>query len=410
MTGREQPRVLWALLVLASCAQPLNAPDASAADSGETADAGAPDAGAPDAGAPDAGAPDAGAPDAGAPDAGAPDAGAPDAGAVTATVFPRVGAATDSVFTPSGPGLILMGGGRDVDAAFVWMRTTLSSTVGARLGDVVVLRATGANAYTSYIYGLAPFSSVQTVLLPAPSTPADLLLAASIVDRAEAVFFAGGDQSHYTAWAGSPLIAAVQRVYARGGVVGGTSAGLAILGQFVYDARVGSATSAEALANPYAGLITFTRDELVFPSMAGLITDTHFANRDRLGRLTVFMARQIADGAITGGAPKVLGVGVDEETAIVVDSTGRGTLLRQGASTGAAYFVLGGAAAQVAAGQPLIYPSINVTRIDAANQYYDFAKRCGSGPAYVVSVDATKPDPFGGVNPYTASGAAAPCP
>jgi len=321
-----------------------------------------------------------------------------------------VGAATDSIFTPSGPGVILMGGGSDVDAAFVWMRTNLSSSVGTRMGDVVVLRATGANGYTSYIYGLAQFNSVQTVLLPSPSTQADLLLAASIVDRAEAVFFAGGDQSHYTAWAGSPLIAAVQRVYARGGVVGGTSAGLAILGQFIYDARVGSATSVEALANPYSGLLTFTRDELAFPSLAGLITDTHFRNRDRFGRLAVFMARQIADGAVAGAMPKVLGVGIDEATAIVVDSSGRGTLLRQGASTGSAYFLFGGTASQVTVGQPLIYPSILVTRIDATNQHYDFANRCGTGPAYVVSVDATKADPFGGVNPYAASGVATSCP
>ena len=39
---------------------------------------------------------------------------------------------------------------------------------------MVVLRATGTNAYDAYLLGLAPFNSVQTVLLPPPSTLTDL--------------------------------------------------------------------------------------------------------------------------------------------------------------------------------------------------------------------------------------------
>lgn len=325
---------------------------------------------------------------------------------MTATVYPRVGASSDSTFTLEGPGLVLAGGGSDVDAEFVWMRSTLSSA-GGRLGDVVVLRASGTNAYDAYIYGLAQFGSVQTLLLPPPSTLADLLLAASIVDRAEAVFFAGGDQSRYAAWAGSELMAAVQRVYGRGGVVGGTSAGLAMLGQYAYDARAGSVTSAEALANPYAPSVTFTRNALGFSPLAGAITDSHFRPRDRFGRLTAFMARQVADGATSS----VLGIGVDEATAVVVDKTGRGTLLRQGASTGAAYFVTGAAATQCASGQPLVYPGLSVVRLDATSgQYYDLTRRCGTGPKYALAVDARLADPYSGTNPYTAAGAAGVCP
>ncbi len=350
--------------------------------------------------------PDAGvAEDAGQPeDAGTPDAGTEvvDAGPVTATVFPRVGAATDSELQPQGPGLILGGGGTDVDAAFVWMRQQLSADALTRLGDVVVLRASGADGYTQYIYDLAPFNSVQTVLLPPPSTLADLRLAASLVDKAEAVFFAGGDQSRYAAWAGTELLSAVQRVYDRGGVVGGTSAGLAMLGEYVYDARTGSATSSEALANPYAASISFTRGALRFPFLAGAITDSHFRPRDRFGRLTAFMARQQASS--------ILGIGVDEQTSVVVDKTGRATLLRQGASTGAAYFVVGGMATQLQAGQPLVYPGLTVLRLDAAGQYYDLPRRCGTGRSYGLSVDARAADPYGGVNPYTAAGVTGTCP
>ena len=343
--------------------------------------------------------------DAGNPDAGSPppDAGEPvDAGPITLTLFPRVGSAADSQPTLNGPGLILGGGGTDVDAEWAWARQQLGTEATSRQGDVVVLRASGADGYTQYIYDQAPFASVQTILLTPPSTLADLRLAASLVDKAELVFFAGGDQSRYAAWAGSELMAAVNRVYARGGVVGGTSAGLAMLGEYAYDARTGSATSAEALADPYASSISFTRGALTLPLLAGVITDSHFRPRDRFGRLTAFMARQMTT--------PILGIGVDEATTVVIDKTGRATLLRQGTSQGAAYFLAGGAATQVSAGQPLVYPNLTVVRLDASTQYYDVPKRCGTGRQYALSVDARQPDPYGGTNPYTATGVTGTCP
>ena len=53
----------------------------------------------------------------------------------------------------------LMGGGTDVDALFTWM--------GARAGggDFVVIRASGADGYNQYVYDLAPFDSVETLVL-----------------------------------------------------------------------------------------------------------------------------------------------------------------------------------------------------------------------------------------------------
>jgi cyanophycinase len=328
-------------------------------------------------------------------------------GPTTLTIFPKVGSAADSAITPTGPGLILMGGGTDVDAAFKWMRSTLSTDATSKLGDVVVLRATGTNTYDSYIAGMAPFNSVQTILLPPPSTPADLQQAAAIVDKAEAVFFAGGNQADYAAWAGSPLMTAVQGVYQRGGVIGGTSAGLAILGQYVYDSKTGSATSAEALANPFASSISFTNDIFNFPHMKGVITDTHFAPRDRFGRLTAFMARQIANGT---PSQNVYGVGVDEQNALVIDKAGKGTLLQQTSGTGAAFIANGGQAAQVVSGKPLIYSNITVIRIDKTTQFYDFVQHCGTGTTYTLSVDGSKSPPFGTTNPYTAAGIPGTCP
>jgi cyanophycinase len=326
-------------------------------------------------------------------------------------VFPRLGSTADSVFTPAGPGLVLDGGELEVTAAFAaWMRSTLSPDSTSRLGDVVVLTAEANSGLDSDIYKAAPFNSVQTISLPPPSTQADLEQAASVIDKAEAVFFDGGNQHNYTQWAGSPLMAAVQRVYQRGGVVGGSSAGLAILGQYAFDSSNGRIDSAEALADPYSSRVTFTRNMLKFPPLAGWITDSHFGARDRFGRLTVFMERQIADGAVSGAHPQVYGLGIDETAAVVVDRAGRAKVLQSPSNPGAAYFVVGGPAAQVSAGKPLVYPNLEVARLDAPGQYYAMTRRCGTGPKYTISVDARQADPFGGVNPYSAPGVAASCP
>ncbi len=76
----------------------------------------------------------------------------------------------------------------------------------------------------------------------------------------QALFFAGGDQSNYVSRiAGTPLEALLA---GKSGhvTIGGTSAGLAIQGRWVYAAFYGSATSAGALANPYYPLLQVLRN------------------------------------------------------------------------------------------------------------------------------------------------------
>ena len=75
-------------------------------------------------------------------------------------------------------------------------------------------------------------------------------------------------------------------VYDRGGVVGGTSAGEAILGQYVFDAVAEGnkdTTTRNAVRNPYERLISFTYGFLRFPALHDAITDQHFVTRNRFG-------------------------------------------------------------------------------------------------------------------------------
>ncbi len=246
--------------------------------------------------------------------------------------YPPVGSSTPSNTVPQGPGIIMMGGGTDVDSAYVWMHDTITGSNATAGGDIVILRATGTNAYDSYMYALAKFNSVRTLLLPT-CTPASVLAqAAAIVNQSEGVFFAGGNQADYvSAWKGTTLLTAVQNLYNRGGVVGGTSAGDNILPQYVFDAISSgnkNVYSADAVANPYEATISFSYDVLDLPILQNVITDPHFVTRDRFGRLAAFMARQFADGKDT--ASVIHAVGIDETTAVVIDKNGIGTLRAPG--------------------------------------------------------------------------------
>lgn len=329
------------------------------------------------------------------------------------TIYPRVGLTADDSRPPQGPGLVLMGGGTDVDAAFVWMHDRIAGASSSRAGDLVVLRASGGNAYDSYVAGLAPFQSVETILIGDAATPNDLACAADIVSRAEVIFFAGGDQSKYVKWRASTLMAAVQNVYDRGGVVGGTSAGCAILGEYVYDSVSAGATNvatADAIADPYESAISFTRGMLTFPPLAGAITDPHFHPRDRMGRLAAFMARQHQDGVVTSSPPRVLGVGVDEKNALVIDKHGDARLLQQSPGTGAAFLVRGGKPDRCVSGQTLVYKKLVTTRIDSASQSFSFGSWCGAGTMYSIAVSGSASSPYSPTDPYGASSDGTTCP
>ena len=214
-------------------------------------------------------------------------------------------------------GLGLMGGGTDVDALFTWM----SARAGG--GDFVVIRASGADGYNQYVYDLGDFDSVETLVLRTRAASSDAFVLQTI-RNADALFIAGGDQSDYVNnWKGTPVEAAIHELAARGVPIGGTSAGTAILGEFLYSAQRKSVTSAVALADPFSRDITLDRDFLVLPHLAGLITDQHLIERDRLGRTLTFMARLVIDGWTTD--PRA--IAIDRETAVLVDADGQATVV-----------------------------------------------------------------------------------
>jgi len=286
-----------------------------------------------------------------------------------------VGSQSD-VTTTTTAGTVLMGGGTDVDAAFQWM---IGKSGG---GDFVVIRATGTDAYNPYIFGLGTVNSVETLIIPSRTAAADPFVVAKI-RNAEALWIAGGDQSNYTSfWKGTPVADAINYVAnVKQAPVGGTSAGLAVLGQFIYTGASGSVTSSQALANPYHRYVTLDRDFVQIANLGGVITDSHFVTRDRLGRLVAFLGRIVKDG----WASSVRGIGIDEATAILVNSNGSATRV----GSGAAYFMLSNGVPQVCvSGSPLTYTGLAVYKVSGGATFNLATWTGAGGSTYTVSASS----------------------
>ena len=264
----------------------------------------------------------------------------PGGGGTTAPLVYRTGDEAN-ITTPTSFGIALIGGAEsDTPAELEAFKFLVSKSGG---GDFVVLRASGADGYNPYIYStIGGVNSVETLVISSRSMAEDPLTL-TLVNNAEAIFIAGGDQGNYiNYWKDTKLEAAINNaVNIRNVPIGGTSAGLAVLGSHYYGATAGSATSAKALANPYyldmQGL--GGGDFLSVNYMQNVITDSHYGERTRQGRHFTFMARLVKDFEL--GSTVVKGIGVDEATAVLVESNGTSKVF----GAGKAYFLKGNAGA-----------------------------------------------------------------
>jgi cyanophycinase len=296
----------------------------------------------------------------------------------------RVGSQADLVAKTTA-GYALMGGGTDLDEAFRW----LCSRAGG--GDFLVLRAAGTDAYNPYIAGLengadCKLNSVATLIIPSREAAGDGSVADAI-RHAEAIFIAGGDQANYIRyWMGTPVQRELNAAIARGVPIGGTSAGLAVMGEWAYsaegdkpdDANLDSKT---ALMDPMGARVTLVHGFLKIPVLKHVITDTHFSKRDRMGRLVAFLARLQASEH-----QGIRGIGVDEGAAVLVEFDGKAKVIGKGS----AYFIWPYAPIRtVEAGKPLKHADFNLQRVPAGKSF-DITKWCcgwHKGPESIEVID-----------------------
>jgi cyanophycinase len=297
----------------------------------------------------------------------------------------RVGNEEDVSATPRS-GFALMGGGKDLDEAFRWL------CIRAGGGDFLIIRAAGADDYNRYVQSLCRLNSVATIVIPSREATLDPFVT-NAISHANAIFIAGGDQANYiNFWMGTPVQAAINEAIHRGVPIGGTSAGLAVMGDYVYTAQGDrpddpNLDGKAALTDPLGPRITLVQGFLQIPVLKGIITDTHFARRDRMGRLLVFLARLNEPDAKP--IPKLLGirgVGVEERAAVLLEPEGRAKVV----GLGNVYFIDAlRADGPLEKGKPLSFRNFSVQKV-APGDTFDIRAWTGDAIAYTLSVDAGK--------------------
>ena len=294
----------------------------------------------------------------------------------------RIGNKND-VQTKADAGIAMMGGGTDLDEAFRWLCNKGNG------GDFLIVRASGDDDYNSYVNGLCKANSVATLIIPNREAAEDAAVA-EIIRKAEVLFIAGGDQANYIrGWKGTGVESAINDDIAAGKPIGGTSAGLAVEGEFVYGALGDKPddkdlASADVLADPYFERVTLVRDFLKVPHLESLITDSHFAKRDRMGRSLGFLARMMKDG--WSSSPRE--VAIDEKSAVLVEADGKTTVVGTGKG---AYFLRPTQAPEVCEkGVALTFRKVSVYRVKTGG-HFDLKSWTGDGgTAYSLSVERGK--------------------
>jgi cyanophycinase len=198
--------------------------------------------------------------------------------------------------------LCVIGGAEDRTGA----RLVLSEFVrlaggdGARIAVVATASSLGPEILDTYDEVFRSLGAASTVpVRPHTRAEADDPDLARLLDNVDAVFMTGGNQLILAGvMAATRFGAAMQAAYARGAVVGGTSAGASAVSEHMVAFGDEGDTPRQGSAGLAAGL----------GLLPGVVVDQHFDQRTRYGRLLSLVAR----------SPSLLGVGIDEDTAAVI--------------------------------------------------------------------------------------------
>jgi cyanophycinase len=202
----------------------------------------------------------------------------------------------------SEPGpLIVIGGHEDKEGERIILKAVAERLGGGRLVIATVASHQPEGYFESYQKAFADLGVtdlVELYLNDRSETHDEARLA--LLDGAGGVFFSGGDQLRIASQIGdTPIEQRIRKIHREGGVIAGTSAGAAVMSETMLTGgasaeshRIGDLNMAPGL-----GLIR------------NAIIDQHFAERGRIGRLL---------GAVAHN-PRMLGIGIDEDTAIVVE-------------------------------------------------------------------------------------------
>src|SRR5215213_1547409 len=209
--------------------------------------------------------------------------------------------AADSTGTPKGS-LILVGGAEDRQDEMHILREVAGRAKGGRLAVITAASSQPEEMWALYKKLFHQLGVKDVVHVPVADR--DAAFDPAVVDTlksAKVIFFTGGDQVRITSHlGGSTMCDAIRAVYEKGATLAGTSAGTSCMSETMLVG--GSSEESHKVSNAL-----FMAPGLGF--MTNVIIDQHFAERGRIGRLLGAVAQN----------PRILGVGIDENTAIVVN-------------------------------------------------------------------------------------------
>ena len=210
--------------------------------------------------------------------------------------------------------LIIIGGHEEREGEAIILRAVAERVKGGKLVVATLATSEPEETYGEYRRAFTALGVKQIVHLDV-SDREDLLRnpRLELMEGASVVFFTGGGQLRITTqFGGTQLCEQIQEFYRQGGTIAGTSAGASVMSDTMLvsgDADSSHRVGANLLMAPGLGYIK------------DVIIDQHFAERGRIGRLLGAVAQN----------PRLLGMGLDENTAIVVEKENRVQVLGAGA-------------------------------------------------------------------------------
>jgi cyanophycinase len=200
--------------------------------------------------------------------------------------------------------LVIIGGHEDKERDCVILREIAALIGNGRLVVTAVASAHPEELFQSYkqVFGRLGIGDVVELSVGKRAEGLDQARQ-KVLDGAAGIFFTGGDQLRITSQVGdTPMLAHINQLLEHGGVIAGTSAGASAIGEAML--VQGGNDQSHRIGNfrvaPGLGLLH------------GVMIDQHFAERGRIGRLL---------GAIALN-PRLLGIGIDEDTAIIARGLG----------------------------------------------------------------------------------------
>ena len=276
------------------------------------------------------------------------------------------------------PTLFIIGGAEDRVGRASLLRQFVKLAGGRRSRLVVVPTASSFQdqvtaSYTEVFTRLgAPGVQVVNPATRAESHDPDLV---ALVDDATGIFMSGGSQLRLSQLLpGTPLGEALHRAHDRGAVVGGTSAGASIMSDFMISMGEEGVTPRQRASQISAGL----------GLVRGVVVDQHFDQRSRYGRLM----------SVIAPSPHLLGIGIDEDTAIVVSGHRDFTVRGAGAVFVVDCTTAVTDAADARAGAPMLVSGATVHTLPAGSTFgLDERRLTGfveQHPDLLVSIAAAK--------------------